>query len=219
VDLDTLAERDRRRRRWRSTASGAWPCERAAPLVFDPYDDNRAMGALIVIDSMTNNTVGAGMICRADGRETAADAARAELPRSGVSAGERQRRFGHAGVVLWCEGGDGDQAAALAYAMERRLFDRGCAVHVIQGAEDGATLAAVATQLVEAGLVAVCVAPSDEAAARLALSRLSSAALHRIAAGPGADADAVAAPSDVTPEQAAGVVISALETKGLRLGV
>jgi bifunctional enzyme CysN/CysC len=218
VDLDTLAEKTEVQTLGLN-GIGRVAVRASRPLVFDPYDVNRAMGALIVIDSMTNNTVGAGMICRADGRETAADAARAELPRSGVSAGERQRRFGHAGVVLWCEGGDGDQAAALAYAMERRLFDRGCAVHVIQGAEDGATLAAVATQLVEAGLVAVCVAPSDEAAARLALSRLSSAALHRIAAGPGADADAVAAPSDVTPEQAAGVVISALETKGLRLGV
>jgi sulfate adenylyltransferase subunit 1 len=33
----------------------------AAPLVFDPYKDNRTMGSLIFIDA-TNDTVGAGMI-------------------------------------------------------------------------------------------------------------------------------------------------------------
>ncbi len=33
------------------------------PLVFDAYADNRATGSFIIIDSFTNNTVGAGMIC------------------------------------------------------------------------------------------------------------------------------------------------------------
>ena len=34
----------------------------AQPLFVDPYDENRATGAFIVIDEATNNTVGAGMI-------------------------------------------------------------------------------------------------------------------------------------------------------------
>ena len=33
-----------------------------APLVPDPYDQVRATGAFIVVDSATNDTVGAGMI-------------------------------------------------------------------------------------------------------------------------------------------------------------
>jgi sulfate adenylyltransferase subunit 1 len=33
----------------------------AQPLLVDPYADNRATGAFIVIDESTNNTVGAGM--------------------------------------------------------------------------------------------------------------------------------------------------------------
>lgn len=33
------------------------------PLVFDAYRDNRATGSFIIIDTFTNNTVGAGMIC------------------------------------------------------------------------------------------------------------------------------------------------------------
>ena len=36
----------------------------AQPLFADPYADNRATGAFIVIDEATNNTVGAGMIRR-----------------------------------------------------------------------------------------------------------------------------------------------------------
>jgi sulfate adenylyltransferase subunit 1 len=34
----------------------------AQPLAVDPYSDNRATGAFIVIDETTNNTVGAGMV-------------------------------------------------------------------------------------------------------------------------------------------------------------
>jgi sulfate adenylyltransferase subunit 1 len=34
----------------------------AQPLAVDPYTENRATGAFIVIDESTNNTVGAGMI-------------------------------------------------------------------------------------------------------------------------------------------------------------
>ena len=34
-----------------------------SPLTFDRYADNRATGSFIIIDSFTNNTVGAAMIC------------------------------------------------------------------------------------------------------------------------------------------------------------
>ena len=37
----------------------------AQPLAVDPYTENRATGAFIVIDESTNNTVGAGMILNA----------------------------------------------------------------------------------------------------------------------------------------------------------
>jgi sulfate adenylyltransferase large subunit len=37
----------------------------SAPLVFDPYEQNRRTGAFILIDEATNNTVGAGLVCAA----------------------------------------------------------------------------------------------------------------------------------------------------------
>ena len=44
----------------------------AQPLAVDPYTENRATGAFIVIDESTNNTVGAGMIMAPDAGATAA---------------------------------------------------------------------------------------------------------------------------------------------------
>src|SRR5262249_46241940 len=42
------------------------------PLCFDPYKTNPATGAFIIIDRLTNNTVGAGMILdRGDTRDSA----------------------------------------------------------------------------------------------------------------------------------------------------
>jgi bifunctional enzyme CysN/CysC len=35
----------------------------SAPLVFDPYEQNRRTGSFILIDEASNNTVGAGMVC------------------------------------------------------------------------------------------------------------------------------------------------------------
>jgi len=34
------------------------------PMLYDAYADNHATGSFIIIDSFTNNTVGAGMICK-----------------------------------------------------------------------------------------------------------------------------------------------------------
>lgn len=36
------------------------------PIVYDPYARHQATGAFILIDRVTNNTVGAGMILTAD---------------------------------------------------------------------------------------------------------------------------------------------------------
>jgi sulfate adenylyltransferase subunit 1 (EFTu-like GTPase family) len=39
----------------------------AEPLAVDPYGENRATGAFILIDEATNDTIGAGMILAATG--------------------------------------------------------------------------------------------------------------------------------------------------------
>ena len=127
------------------------------PLFVDAYAKNRATGAFILIDSLTNDTVAAGMI----EEKTSAGQARGEreLDHTQVSPNERRERLGHAGGAVVVVGDGGTLHRARAFAIERALFDRGVVSVVVSGAE--AVVAARA--FVEAGVVAVCVV--DEAAA------------------------------------------------------
>jgi sulfate adenylyltransferase subunit 1 (EFTu-like GTPase family) len=97
------------------------------PLFFDPYSKNRATGAFILIDSLTNETVGAGMIVSPS----------SEIQGHGrVTAAERRARYGHGVAVLVIENQE------LAYATERYLFDHGCQVVVLRGGLRDTTLVA-----------------------------------------------------------------------------
>jgi sulfate adenylyltransferase large subunit len=85
------------------------------PLFFDPYKDNRITGAFIVIDPLSNETLGAGMIIGVEGLEET---------RGQVTEAERIARFGHRAAVVLVD----DSEAALL--LERELFDRGALVGV-----------------------------------------------------------------------------------------
>jgi bifunctional enzyme CysN/CysC len=104
----------------------------ARPLLFDAYAKNRATGAFILIDRITNGTVGAGMILG-----PAADAHGAER----VGAVERARRLGQEAAAVIVRGGDAARREALAYALERRLWDEGHHAHVLGPGEAGALAA------------------------------------------------------------------------------
>jgi hypothetical protein len=90
------------------------------PLFFDSYKTNRITGAFIVIDPLSNETLGAGMIDAVEGRE--------EI-RGQVTESERTARFGHRSAVVAV---DDSEAAIL---LERELFDRGVFVVVVPGPE------------------------------------------------------------------------------------
>jgi bifunctional enzyme CysN/CysC/sulfate adenylyltransferase subunit 1 len=119
------------------------------PLFVDAYAQNRVTGAFILVDALTNNTVAAGMILEATG--AAQDGAGTERPTSKVTPSERRERVGHAGAVIVMEGSR-DADLALAYEVERRLFDGGNLATVVSG--EGAEAAAVACA--RAGVIAVC---------------------------------------------------------------
>jgi hypothetical protein len=124
------------------------------PLHFDAYKRNRTTGAMIIIDSMTNNTVGAAMIVEPE--DLARLGAEGGVGGSQVSRRERASRLDQVGTVLWLSGGiEG------AYALERRLWDRGWTGFVL---DDGA----MAQTLADAGIVAIVA--SDEAAPEGALA-------------------------------------------------
>lgn len=137
-----------------------------APIFFDPYRVNRKSGAFILVDSVTNDTVAAGMILGAyDGaialRGAGDVTSRAELRdagRSQVSALERRVRFGQSGAVVQIVASNLDRARDLAFDLERALFDEGRVALVLEGESDAAQSACA-----RGGLVAIGVAVGEDA--------------------------------------------------------
>ena len=110
------------------------------PLAYDPYRDNHATGAFILIDRLTNNTVGAGMILETGGGRPSGDVwsarpATAALKDRGsqVAPSERKERFGQVPATILLVGLTGSGKSRIAYALERRLWDLGRAVTVLYG--------------------------------------------------------------------------------------
>jgi bifunctional enzyme CysN/CysC len=110
------------------------------PLAFDGYRRNRSTGAFIVVDRLTNATVGAGMILdrttAEEGRPAWDDEPRSETLRarpSQVTPEERQSRFGQNPVTLLITGLTGAGKSTISYALERRLFDDGRLCTVLDG--------------------------------------------------------------------------------------
>ncbi|WP_044872074.1 sulfate adenylyltransferase subunit CysN [Pseudomonas sp. LFM046] len=102
-----------------------------APVALDGYEQNRTTGAFIVIDRLTNGTVGAGMII-ADaqvGRNIDGHHGK----QAHVSPEERAARFGQKPATVLFSGLSGAGKSTLAYGVERKLFDMGRAVYVLDG--------------------------------------------------------------------------------------
>jgi bifunctional enzyme CysN/CysC len=159
------------------------------PIAFDSYRKNRATGAFILIDRLTNATVGAGMIVdRSSVPEFLRDywegdtlaRIRASRPTQ-VTLEERSHRLAQRPVTVLLTGLPKSGKTVMAYALERRLFDMGHAVAVLDGGEMRQTISRglgftatersenlrrsidVARFLNEAGLICICafVAPSE----------------------------------------------------------
>jgi sulfate adenylyltransferase large subunit len=109
-----------------------------APVVFDPYKRNKTTGSFIVIDRLTNVTVGAGMIT--------GDASEEDW--SPVTAEERATRFSQTASIIALSGAHAKEAA---YRLERKLFDTGHATTVLEQAND-----ALSNAIKNAGLLCLC---------------------------------------------------------------
>jgi hypothetical protein len=105
--------------------------EAHAALFFDPYKRNRATGSFILIDPISNATVGAGMIQEfpADQQiQEEREIAFPEIARNTVSAEERYRRHGHHPAIFLLE-----NRPVVASKLERALFEKGFEVLLLGG--------------------------------------------------------------------------------------
>ena len=102
-------------------------------LLFDPYVESRAMGCFVLIDRPTNATVAAGMLeGSADGWDAVPDPRLVDRS-SLVEGGELVDRYGQRGCTVFLTGLSAAGKTTLARALERALFDRGCATVRLDG--------------------------------------------------------------------------------------
>jgi sulfate adenylyltransferase large subunit len=204
VNVNTLEEE--RAERLELNDIGRLTIETTRPLFFDSYRANRATGAFILIDPISNSTVAAGMI-QEPLREPAADrAAQAALAEVNFEAGrltpaERYTRAGHYPATVWLAA-----RQELTYLLERILFQRGCLVHVIAEEVESHILPEVAALLNAAGLISI-----------VSGSSLDAAELERARTRVGRERFFDFDPRDLAPndERAAEQIIAVLEERGV----
>jgi|MDTA01.2.fsa_nt_gb bifunctional enzyme CysN/CysC len=111
-----------------------------SPVAHDAYRRNRSTGGFIMIDRVTNATVGAGMILDREPEDGHKDhwddepaAEHLHETSSGVTLAEREARFGQKPVTVLLTGLTGSGKSTIAMLVERRLFEMGRAVTVLDG--------------------------------------------------------------------------------------
>jgi hypothetical protein len=154
VNIDTMNPEVSEQLRMNDIA--AVELETNTPLFFDSYEQNRITGSFIVIDSLTNATLGAGMI-REDLAENDEELSRQETSDSEgrITAPERYRRHGHLPAIMLVSAGH-----ALARRVERALFEDGFAVMLVEKSGSTDSPRAAWNTLYAAGFVVIYWNPS-----------------------------------------------------------
>ncbi|MCA1007275.1 sulfate adenylyltransferase subunit CysN [Rhodococcus hoagii] len=98
------------------------------PVPFDPYVDNRDTGGFILIDRLTNTTVGAGMIGHSLRRSD-----NIHWQAVDVDGTARATLNGHLPQVLWFTGLSGSGKSTIANELECRLHALGCHTYLLDG--------------------------------------------------------------------------------------
>jgi bifunctional enzyme CysN/CysC len=100
----------------------------SAPLPFTPYRESAALGGFILIDRVSRDTVGAGMIVAADSGATDLHWQRQDIDKAARAALKGQRP-----AVLWFTGLSGAGKSTIANLVERRLHALGHHTIILDG--------------------------------------------------------------------------------------
>jgi bifunctional enzyme CysN/CysC len=97
-------------------------------IAFDAYSDNRDMGSFIIIDRITNTTVGVGMIDFALRRASNIHWQALDVDKTARADMKHQRP-----AVLWFTGLSGSGKSTIANVVEKRLFARNRHTYILDG--------------------------------------------------------------------------------------
>lgn len=107
------------------------------PIAFDSYEKNHATGAFIVVDRLTNVTIGAGMIVNRivskPGQKKDPVSKNIVKSDSLVSAEDRQKLLNQKGTTIWLTGLSGSGKSTVAKVLEKELMAQGHLCYVLDG--------------------------------------------------------------------------------------
>jgi bifunctional enzyme CysN/CysC len=100
----------------------------ASPIAFDPYAENKDTGGFILIDRMTNRTVGAGLLHFALRRSQ-----NIHWQAMDVNKAARAQSLGQSARVVWFTGLSGSGKSTIANLVEKRLHADGRHTYILDG--------------------------------------------------------------------------------------
>ena len=103
------------------------------PVPFDPYDTCPALGAFILIDRLSNATVGAGMIVRPATQPLVDKSRNVVWHQHKVTRTQRAQQKGQRPCVIWLTGLSGAGKSTLANALEQCLLQQGYHSYLLDG--------------------------------------------------------------------------------------
>jgi bifunctional enzyme CysN/CysC len=98
------------------------------PIAFDPYQENRDTGGFILIDRLSNNTVGAGLLHFALRRSQ-----NIHWQATDIHKQARSLQKGQKACVLWFTGLSGAGKSTIANLVEKQLYARGLHTCLLDG--------------------------------------------------------------------------------------
>jgi bifunctional enzyme CysN/CysC len=107
---------------------GVCELELDRPIPFEPYAENRALGGFILIDRLSNDTVGAGLISFALRRSQ-----NVHWQALDVDKQLRSRQKGQKACVLWLTGLSGAGKSTIANRIEKKLTAAGRHTYLLDG--------------------------------------------------------------------------------------